>query len=197
MFKAAEIQRSLTAAWWLVRSRPDAMRLFDASLDGFWRSFAVIVLLIPFNTIMLLAEQKLILEETSAEAATFPASTYWFWRCAAIIIDWVLLPIILALLARVLGISQRYVLFIVARNWTSMIAMVPYVVAAILYLLGIIPAQMMILLTLIATGFVLRYRYIVTREALMTPLAITIGIVVLDFVLSIIVSQATMQAIAP
>ena len=42
-----EIVQSLTGAWMLFLDRRNAMRYFDVSVDGFWRSFAAIIFVVP------------------------------------------------------------------------------------------------------------------------------------------------------
>jgi len=42
-----EIRAALDGSWLLLRNRPEGMAFFDQSLQGFWRSFQVVFLLIP------------------------------------------------------------------------------------------------------------------------------------------------------
>ena len=56
MLERDEIARSLTGAWELFLDRPDAMRRFDISMTGFWRSFRAIVLVLPAYLVTSLAE---------------------------------------------------------------------------------------------------------------------------------------------
>ena len=61
MLDRDEIARSLTGAWHLFLDRPDAMRYFDLSIEGFWRSFRAIVLLLPAYILSTLAERVITL----------------------------------------------------------------------------------------------------------------------------------------
>ncbi|AXS42379.1 hypothetical protein D1F64_02395 [Breoghania sp. L-A4] len=190
-----ETRRSLAASWDLFKGRPHAMRGFDVSIEGFWRSFGVIVLLIVPYAVTVIAEQRIIAEEVILLEGTFSERAYVLAKAIGFVLDWICYPVIMALLARPLAISHRYVGYIVARNWTSAIAILPYMVPALLYNFGMINAGLTMVLTLIAVGFVLRYRYVVARAALNATVSLAIGLVVLDTLLSFLIGTAVNRAI--
>ena len=196
MFPSLEETRSsLAASWDLFRGRPHAMRGFDVSIAGFWRSFGVIVLLCVPYAITVVAEQRIIAEQAIILPAAFHESAYALAKSVGFVLDWICYPLVLALLARPLAISHHYVGYVVARNWTSAIAILPYMVPALLYNFGLISAGLTMLLTLVAVGIVLRYRYVVARTALGVTAGLAIGLVVLDTVLSIVIGTAVNRAI--
>lgn len=190
-----EIHRSLAGSWQLFMGRAEGMRAFDVSIDGFWRSFGVIVLLCVPYAITVVAEQRIIDEEATLVLGDFSQQAYVLAKAIGFVLDWVCYPVLVALLARPLAISAHYVPYIVARNWTSAIAILPYVVPALLYNFGLISATTTMFLTLVAIGFVLRYRYVVARIALHAPVGLAIGLVVLDTVLSFVIGTAVNRAI--
>ncbi|MEJ8476176.1 hypothetical protein [Roseibium algae] len=189
MLSSQEIARALQGSWYLFRNRPEGMRAFDVSINGFWRSFAVVLLLVPLFVISSLAEKKLLLDETDFISETFPVGTYWLAQFTSLGLDWLALPLLLAVLARPLGIAQGYVPFIVARNWTSLLAAVPYVCVSLLYLMGVIAPGIMVLLSLMSLIVVIWFRFLVTRISLQANLSMTIGIVILDIVLSLLIGE--------
>ncbi|NRG16113.1 hypothetical protein HPQ64_00250 [Rhizobiales bacterium] len=166
------------------------MRGFDLSLSGFWRSFLVIVLLVPPFLIAILAERKLILTNPELPAGEFNDAVYLLSQSIGFGLDWVILPVLLAFLARPLNLGQAYVPFIVARNWTTLIAVIPYTIPALLYAIGIISASAMLLLSFVAMLIVIRYRYMVARIALDATVGLAIGIVMLDFLISLVIGTA-------
>jgi len=190
MISGQEIARALTGSWLLFRNRPEGLHWFDRSIEGFWRSFGVFFLLVPLFGISGLAERKLILEETELVAEMFPDGSYWMAQLTTFGLDWILLPVVLALLARPIGISRGYVAFVIARNWTSLLAAVPYVVAGLLYLAGIISSGIMVLMSLCALAVVLWYRFNIARITLQASISMALGIIVLDTVLSLVISEA-------
>ncbi|MBS8262520.1 hypothetical protein DYI23_20005 [Roseibium polysiphoniae] len=161
------------------------MRGFDLSIDGFWRSFAVIFLLVPLFVVSSLAERKLLLDETEF----LPAGAFWLAQFTSLGLDWVALPLLLAGLAKPLGISAGYVPFIVARNWTSLLAALPYVFVGLLYLAGLIAPGIMVLLSLVTLIVVIWYRFIIARVALQASMSMTIGVVILDIILSLLIGE--------
>jgi len=188
MISVPEVRSALQGSWLLFKNRPEGLRYFDMSINGFWRSFGAILPLAPLFVLTALAERKLIIEEASLDPQVL-ANTFWQAQITSYLIDWVTLPLVLAALAGPLGISKGYVPFVVARNWTSLLAAVFYVVPAVLFLLGIIPSGFLVLLSLAALVVIIRYRYIVTRMVLACPVSVAVGIVILDIVLSILIGE--------
>ncbi|WP_428640801.1 hypothetical protein [Roseibium sp.] len=191
MIRLDEIRAALDGSWLLLRNRPEGMAFFDQSVQGFWRSFAVIVLLVPFVLLSGQVSKEFFFLENLYHPDAFPERAFWFAQFTGLIADWIILPLLLALLAVPVGISHRYVPFVVTRNWTSLLASVPYTITCILFLLGVIPAGIAVLLSITCTLVVLWYRYLVTRIALQASTSMAIGVVVLDVVLTLLITEAT------
>ena len=186
---AEEISRSLTGAWELFLDRADAMRRFDISVEGFWRSFAAVLLVAPSYAFAVLADASMV----AGADPTLPVESglgMVVHNAVALLLDWIALPLILALLARPLGISRNYSAFIVARNWCAVIAAVPFGFVGFLIVTGLVNAELGSFLMLAALFLVLRYNYIIARRALDAGVGFAIGIVVLDFVVSLTLALA-------
>jgi hypothetical protein len=192
MISGAEVRRSLAGAWQLFLNRPDAMRLFDLTVEGFWRSFGAIVFIVPVFVLGTLAERERILRKT-ADALVISAPEYVLERLATLGVDWVALPILLFLVARPLGLDRSYPAFIIARNWTAVIASLPFGVISLLYLGGILDDQFSALLFLAALAVVLRYSFIVARTALGVGIGFATGLVAFDFLLSLLITEGLGQ----
>lgn len=184
MFERDEIVRSLTGAWWLFLDRPGAMRLFDVSLDGFWRSFAAVFLLIPAYALTATAEYQVILSDAFPDDG-FSNAAFVFDKIFALGLDWIALPVILAILARPLAIGRTYAAFVVARNWCSVIAVLPFGLIGLLFASGVFGVDAANLLSLAALIVILRYNYLIARRALDAGIAFALGLVVLDLVVSL------------
>ncbi|WP_181699800.1 hypothetical protein [Chthonobacter albigriseus] len=194
MFSTDEISRSTGAAWALFKGDPQGLRQLDLSFSGFWRSFGVIVLILPAFGIALAAERQHILAATPVDAETFPASAFLVASLVTLILDWLDYPILLALLARPLGLQRTYVPLIVALNWAQLLAVLPIVAPSLLYLLGIIGYEAEEILMLIGFGVVLRYQFVITRIATGAPVGFVAGLVVLDLVSGMLV-RVLVQAV--
>jgi hypothetical protein len=196
MLTREEIGRSLGAAWDVFLDRPGAMRNFDVSVEGFWRSFAAVILVIPSYALAVLAERTL-------AAAIDPAApvqdgvAFFVQNALGLGLDWVTLPVILALLARPLGIARHYPEFVVARNWGAVIAAVPFGAIGLLIVLGLLGGELANLLMFAALIVVLRYTFVIARRSLDVGIGFAIGIVVLDFVVSLTIALALDGIFAP
>jgi hypothetical protein len=195
MITGQEIARALTGSWLLFRNRPEGLRWFDRSIEGFWRSFGVIFLLLPFFWINWLAEKKMYLDETELTVDLFPDGTFWMTKLVSYGLAWILMPIVLALLARPIGISRGYVDYIIAGNWSSLLVAFPYAFAGLLYLSGIIPLGILSLISLSMFIVVLWYRFNIARITLQAGTGLTVGIVVLDPVLSALIEQVVTRVL--
>lgn len=184
-----EIRAALDGSWLLLRNRPEGMTFFDQSIHGFWRSFQVIFLLIPAFLLSGLSEKQLYFIENLYHPEGFPNRAFWTAQAFGLGIDWVALPIILAALAVPIGISHRYVPYVVARNWTSLLASIPFMINYMLFLLGIISPGIAVLLSLTCVVVVLWYRFLVARIALQASISLAVGIVVLDILLSLVIAE--------
>ncbi len=190
MITIAEVQRSLLGAWGLLLGRRDAMRSFDTSSEGFWRSFQVVFVIAPVYAVIAVADWQAALETTPPDAGLpFSVQSFWVSRVLLLGLDWVTLPIILAALAGFLGIKQRYGAFIVARNWSNLLGILPFGAVALLDLIGLLPGDAILIPSLVALAFALRLAYMVARIALGAAVEIAIGFVVFDFLVSLALAR--------
>lgn len=190
MLTGDEISRSTHAAVALFRGDAQGLRELDVSYDGFWRSFQVFFLLLPFMGVLILSQKFAVMTQLPLVEETFPSRPFVISRLIGFAVDWVAYPIFLALLARPLGLTRRYVPLIVALNWASLVAAVPAVIPHLLMLLGVIGPQIGEVLNLVMLVVVLRYEYMVTRIATGGPAPLCAGLVALDSILSIAVMVA-------
>jgi hypothetical protein len=196
MLTREEIVRSLTAAFDLFLDRPGAMRNFDVSVDGFWRSFAAVILVVPSYALAVLAERTMAAAIDPA-APVQDGAAFFVQNVIGLGLDWVALPVILALLARPLGIARHYPEFVVARNWGAVIAAVPFGVIGLLIVLGLLGGELANLFMFAALIIVLRYTFIIARRSLDVGVGFAIGIVILDFVVSLTLALALDGIFAP
>ncbi|MEP1515548.1 MAG: transporter [Nitratireductor sp.] len=113
MSSAQDIQTYMTGAWRLMMGKPEAIRLFDLSADGFWNSFYAIVVAVPALTV-----------GWASFAGDFAVGAGGRFGIVFLlgVIDlatWVLPLIVLALVAKPLGVGDRFVPYVVASNWGS------------------------------------------------------------------------------
>lgn len=194
MTSLAEVQRSLVGAWRLFWRDPSGLGLFDLSFEGFLRSFGAILLVLPFYVFYLEAELVLL---AATEAVEILPARGWFyaWRCFGLLLDWLAYPLLMILVARSLDLSGRYVPYIVAYNWANVIVIVPVALPQMLFAAGVLPLGAATLLTLVVFGAVLHYRWYLARVALGASGMTALGLVALDVLLSLVLTEAVNRAI--
>ncbi|UOM33186.1 hypothetical protein [Acuticoccus sp. I52.16.1] len=174
-----EIGRSLEGAWRLFRNRPDGIDLLDRSIDGFWRSFWAILLVLPIDAISLLALSRIAVQPPFGEA--------FAERLPVLALDWVAFPILLACIAKPLGVTKRYVTYVVARNWAAPISWVIVTIPLLLQGAGFMGDELAVIATIAALMVAVRYHYLIMRIALGVTLEIAIALVVVDLVISFLI----------
>ena len=187
-----EIARSLTGAWRVFLDKPDAQRFFDLSVNGFWRSFRAIVLMLPAYGLAAAGEYQALV---AAPNPDFSDAGFVLAKMLAAGLDWITFPILLALVAEPLGITRSYTAFIIARNWGAVLASAPFALIDLLYLFGIFSQDVTNIASLIFLIVQLRYNYLIASRALGVGIGLAVGIVVADFAVSVMI-MATVSGIA-
>ncbi len=185
MVDRPSIRENLAGAWMVMNGNPAGLARLDISVNGFWRSFAAIFLLAPYLVLGFIDQGKL--RESSDPALAAIASDNVALQLVATGVDWLIFPLVFALLARPLGVGERYVPFIVARNWAAVIASGFFAIVTVAHLLGIASDAALPYLLIVVLGVTLRFSYLLIRTTLGVPVAVAVPIVFLDILLSLVV----------
>ncbi len=161
MLTARELSYGIFGAWRLARFDADAMRYFDTSVDGFWKSFYAAAIALPAFIIMTafsLAKAELPEHVGFLEVAVVEASGY--------VMSWVAFPLLMTVVSDVLQRGERYLGYIVALNWAQLL-IVAVQLPAFLFVVasGTEPGQPHPV-TLIVLFIVSFYLWFVTKAAL-------------------------------
>lgn len=184
MIPAVEVARSLYGAYRLARFDPSGMDFFNKTPDGFWRSFFAAAIVAPVYGAFLVA--RFATGEVTAPAARFMAV-----EIIAYVVSWVLYPILMASLARVLDRENRYMEYIIAYNWAGVLQNALFLPVAMLQMTSGPAADATRFLSLIALAYILAYIWFVARTALRIPALTAAGLVILDMVLSVLLNSVT------
>ena len=187
MNAVAYLRDNLAGAWQVMLGRSQGLNRLDTSLDGFWRSFAAIVFLIPFTSMSLLSQD--LYNRNCGIPARLTGGSFGIYGIA-LVVDWVAFPLIFAVFARVFGFGARYVPFIVSRNWASVILTALAAIVDLLHLGGVLPSPVLPIAGLIVTAIAIYVSYKVTRTALAVPVVTAVPIVVLDILVSLTIWSA-------
>ncbi len=187
MLTLSEIRSALTGSFLLAKRDVRGLQSFDISIDGFWRSFLVVVLIAPFY--VLYAMQEIEIAHEIHLQDRIPAANPGFVaaRIALLGLEWILFPIAMIFITRLLGLWPKYVPFITIYNWSSLFISLALAPAAVLYFSGIISAQMTATINLFTILFILYFRWYIARTVLETVATTATLIVAFDLVLSLLI----------
>lgn len=171
----------------LFLGRRAGLARFDMSVDGFWESFRAILFVLPFFAINVAVEHRMRLSDAVVD--TVPDATFIAARVVDFGLDWVAMPLLLALLGKRLGIARGYAAYIVVRNWAQVIMAAPQALIALLLGVGAISLEISAVISLAVIAVMIRYHYRIIRCTLDKSIGFTIGLVVADMALSLILSE--------
>jgi hypothetical protein len=179
---ADEVVRSLKGSLRLIRRERDGLNAFDASVEGFWHSFAAIILTAP-AFIVLLAEQQL------RAGRLVPGGLFgdeWFVtrEAAVFLAPWLLFPLLMLGFVRIMGLERRYIGYIVIYNWSSVIAAAIFAVPALLHVLGLATGAHAAFYTFAFSIILAQYRWFFARASLGLSADLAAAVVAADFLLA-------------
>ncbi|SDT89127.1 hypothetical protein [Stappia sp. ES.058] len=189
MLRLVEIRLSTKGAWDLFLNRPLDLSLYDFSISGFWRSFQLIVPIMLMYVLVTFADYELTRIELPHQGLP-DFSDFTIAGYVSLVIDWFFFPLALMPFARVLGIADNYVAFVILRNWSQfLMALIATPLFAAFYF-DLIGSKLHLLGLLTIMFVFLHYRYIVTRAALECSFGLAVSLVALEFALSMVIGEA-------
>ncbi|RFC69602.1 MULTISPECIES: transporter [Mesorhizobium] len=118
MPEAGVVQSALSGAARMMFGKPDGLRRMDLSIDGFWDSFIAIPLAAPPLLVGWIASTSDYLAKPGASGSQLSVvAANGVVELAA----WIVPILLLGLIARPAGIADRFVPYVVATNWASVI----------------------------------------------------------------------------
>lgn len=183
----AEVERALTGAWLLALRDPRAFEWFDLTVEGFWRSFWAALVAAPLYLFLAAHEHAV---------TGWPADPLWTAtvRTLSYAADWAVFPVVAFLLVRLADLGHRYVAYIVANNWATVLQLLAFAVAVALA--GFLPEALGSIIVLAVLVLVLVYRWLVARQALATSGAVATAFVLVDLVLGLLLDRLARAALA-
>jgi len=177
----SEILRALYGAYRLARFDAAGLTFLDATPGGFWKSFFAAVLVAPLYAVLLAVRLR-------ADLPDVTVARFLAIESIAYVIGWVLFPLVMAAVARLIDRERHYIRYIVAYNWASVWQNAIYLPVAILAVAGTLTGGAGGLLALGALVVVLVYAWFVARTALDIPGPLAVPLVALDVVLGVMLN---------
>ena len=180
MLSAREAATSLYGAYRLARFDARGMTYFETSLAGFWRSFYAAVIVAPVFAVLMVMRY-------AAGGGAVDGARFAAVEAIAYVIAWVAFPLVMVTLARRLDREERYLGYIVAYNWASVLQNGLYLPLVMLGMAGVIPAETVGPLSLIVLSLILVYGWFIAKVALDVGAGTAVALVALDLVLSVFI----------
>ncbi len=186
------VLKSLDGAWGIAARDADALKNFDLSARGFWNSFAAAALAAPFWLWFSLSQQAYLADLAAASSREYiqpPLGIFLIAEGFAYIFGWILFPLMIIPITKILQVKQKYATYIIVHNWSMvlvyfLLAMPPVA----LFNLGLISIETKGFLDLTTLFLELAYMWVIARTVLEISIASALAIVVLDVLLSILIS---------
>lgn len=183
----SEAWLALSGALRLARGDRRGIDYFDASEQGFWRSFRAAVLCFPFYLILLAFPIQL----ADSMAVEVDAGRMLAVETIHYVISWVAFPLVMLPLVDWLRRGDRYFRFMVAYNWCQVPQTALFAAIALLGGLGILSAEGMLIGDLIAGLAALVYEWFVSRVALAVSAGLATLVIVADMFLATLLSHVS------
>jgi hypothetical protein len=181
MLTIRELVRSVYGTWRLAHLDPGGMVFFDATPEGFWRSFRVAVLLLPIELLAL--GLRLGMHPSEAGLGRIVAVDLVGYA-----VGWMAFPLAAHYLVVALGREKDYIAYIVAYNWSSILQMGVHIVVLTLAAGQMLPELALDLLDWIVFAAVLYYIWFIAKTALRISPLPAAGLVVIDVMISFLIA---------
>lgn len=177
----SETTTGLYGALRLLRGDEGGLAYFDASYEGFWKSFFAAVLVLPGFVAFAYFDPRPI---------TAGPLRIVVVEASALVIGWTAFPLVMYHITRAIDREARFRLHIVAYNWSQAIQIV---IALPLLLsverLGLLPKGISSLLELTVMIGLGLYEWFIARCALNLPGLGAFGVVLLSFMIAILLGE--------
>jgi hypothetical protein len=150
---------------------------FDRSIEGFWRSFRVALLIAPLYAIIIPSDLELI-------RPTAGWQHIMIIEILAYIVSWLLYPLVAYEICRLIGREAEYPGYIVVYNWSKILIVTAHVLIWLPTFAGITAAETSETFYRIAYFVFLIYLWFIARAALRLDPFSAIGMVFTSFVLT-------------
>jgi hypothetical protein len=172
-----EVQLAVGGALRLAVGDRRGLGFFDASIDGFWRSFRAALICYPLYLLLLGFRVR------SSQWAASGITPILLVESIAYVISWVAFPLVILPLTRWLGREDRFLVFMVAYNWSQIPQTGLFALVGVDGATGLLTPSATHFAQLVAAIAVLVYEWYIARVALAVSGAQATVVVIIDLVL--------------
>ncbi|HTT81564.1 MAG TPA: hypothetical protein VMF86_18000 [Stellaceae bacterium] len=173
----SEVRLALGGALRLAIGDRRGLRCFDASIDGFWRSFRAAAICYPLYLFLLALRISHAQWQQSGVATILVVETIDY------VVSWVIFPLVILPLCGWLRRDDRFLAFMVAYNWSQVPQTALFAVIGIDGLTGLLSPGSLPGAEFVAALATMVYEWYIARVALAVGAAPAVLIVVIDLLL--------------
>ena len=174
----------------LVQFDVGGLGYFDRSIEGFWRSFRVALLIAPLYAILIPFD----LERIQPTAGW---QHIMITEILAYVVSWLLYPLVAYEICRLIGREAEYPGYIVVYNWSTILIVMANLLVWLPTAMGITEADTSNHLSLIVYVLFLIYLWFIARVALRIDPFSAIGLAFTSCVLTILLSKVHTLLLSP
>jgi hypothetical protein len=179
-----EMLAGLYGALRLARADATGMRWFNATPEGFWRSFWAAALVAPVFALLLWIRYE-------SESMTVAPLRFALLEFVSYVVAWTLFPLLMFYLAQVVERERNYYGYMVAYNWSTVWQNLIYLPLAMVSEIGVLSFAAASTLSVAVLAAVFVYTWFITRTALQVNALVAAGVVAVDFLISIFLNIVT------
>src|SRR5690606_23432725 len=172
---------------------PGGLILIDRSIDGFFRSFSAFLLLVPLYVLIAIADHRVLAQSAGLEISEVPQLPTFVAAALVEVLDWIVFPLVMVPVARLLRLEPSYASFVTTRNWAKtfvdLAGGLPFVAVGFGLLTG--PFGDILLIAGFAAQIFLRWR--VAVAALPATASVRAAVVVLEVLILLLVNQLVLR----
>ena len=180
MISAREIVYGIYGAYRLCRFDAHGLAYFNASRQGFWRSFFAAVLIAPAAFLITAVHS----DGVAVQAG--PLRIALIEGLAYVILVFAY-PVVVHPLCRLLDREPNYITYVIAYNWAGVIQNLLVLPVALLAHSGVLPSALANLAELAIMGVTLVMSWYIAKAALRVPSGMAVAFVAVDMVISLVV----------
>ena len=178
MISPPQLAGGLYGTWLILKFDVRGWDYHEATLKGFWASFAVAAVLAPLHFTHTLVDY----DPNQVSLAFMPYMTV---EVFSYIISWTAFPFVMLYVSEFLGQAPRYFKHLVPYNWLRLPIEGPLYIALLLSDFGFMALEGVAFLNLLGLTAFIIYGTFIAGVGLKIATGTAVGIVVLDFVLSL------------
>ncbi len=178
MISVPQLANGIYGTWLVLKFDIRGWDFFEISVRGFWASFTAAFIMAPFHFFHTVAA-------FSPERTDLSFTPYIIVEVLSYILSWTLFPFVMLYVSEFLGKAPKYFAHIVPYNWIRLPIEGPLYLILLLSDFGIIAVEGVAFLNLLGLLALIVYGTFIAGVGLKITTATAMGLVVLDFVLSL------------